>query len=178
MEEIKVIYLWIGRSRTEHIISFCSGDRHRCCFESCWLQVKHVLPELRKDGGCTGNSQNSINQLKVLGKKIKLTKGVISDTYVFGGPLLAPRRPSPQWKHPYRQYASTCPEKTWKFGDNRISSVMGTAFTAQGRLSCILLVSSRFSGAIWVTRTMWSHLSLRSFYLSDQGIIRCFPQEE
>lgn len=41
----------------------------------------------------------------------------ISDTCLFWGPLLASRRPSPQLRHPCRQYVSTCPEKTWKYGN-------------------------------------------------------------
>lgn len=38
---------------------FCFMDRHRCHLESCWWQVKHVLPKLRKDEECVGTSQNS-----------------------------------------------------------------------------------------------------------------------
>lgn len=41
-----------------------------------------------------------------------------------------------------------------------------------------LVTSSTFAGAIWVTQTLWSHVSLRSFYLSDQGMIHCLSQEE
>lgn len=104
--------------------------------------------------------------------------GFISHMCLFWHLSLVSRRPSPQLRHPCRQHVSSCHEKTLKYGDNRISSATRTAFTAQGRLSCIQLTSSRFSGAVWVTWTMWSHFSLWSFYLSDQGIICCFSQEE
>lgn len=53
-----------------------------------------------------------------------------------------------------------------------------SCFHSTGRAELCLVTSSTFSGATWVTQTMWSHLSLWSFYLSDQGIIHCLSQEE
>lgn len=51
-------------------------------------------------------------------------------------------------------------------------------FHSTGQVELYLVASSTFSGPIWVTQTMWSHLSLWSFYLSDQGMIHCLSQEE
>lgn len=60
---------------------------------------------------------------------------------------------------PSVQSVPTCPENTGQYGDNMISSVTGTFFTAQGRPNCIQLPpahslvpseSHRLCGAIWV----------------------------
>lgn len=43
------------------------------------------------------------------------------------------------------------------------------SFHSTGHAELYLVTSSTFSGAIWVIQTMWSHLSLWSFYFSDQA---------